>query len=64
MPSWIIALILLILVVAGAVYSIIKDMRSGKCSCGHKCGGSCSGCKYSKAYAEYMKKKAARENHG
>ncbi len=43
MPSWIIVLILLIAAVIGSIYSIIKDKRQGKCSCGHKCG-ACASC--------------------
>ncbi|MBR5091573.1 MAG: FeoB-associated Cys-rich membrane protein [Ruminiclostridium sp.] len=41
MPSWIIVLIVLIGAVCAAVIGVVKEKRSGKCSCGH----DCSACK-------------------
>ena len=40
--------ILIILVIAVAVFfairSMVKDKKAGKCSCGSSCGCGCSGC--------------------
>ena len=39
----VIVLLVLILIVAGAIYSMYKDRKNGKLSCGGSCGG-CAGC--------------------
>ena len=47
----IIVSLVLVLIVFIAVRSMIKDKKSGKCSCGGNCGmsGACSGCAMSGA---------------
>ncbi len=47
----IIVSLVLVLIVFIAVRSMIKDKKSGKCSCGGSCGscGGCSGCAMSGA---------------
>lgn len=42
-PASILVLGVVIAIVAGAIYSVIKSHRSGKCSCG--CSNCCNNCK-------------------
>ena len=37
MPSWVIVLIALIALVCWIIYSIVRDKKQGKSSCGHGC---------------------------
>lgn len=37
MPSWVIVLIALIALVCWSIYSIVRDKKQGKSSCGHGC---------------------------
>lgn len=39
----IIVLVIVAIVIGFAVYSIIKDKKKGKCSCGASCDGCCDG---------------------
>ncbi|MGN1114868.1 MAG: FeoB-associated Cys-rich membrane protein [Oscillospiraceae bacterium] len=34
----IIVLVLVLAIVGGIVFKLLKDKKSGKCSCGHNCG--------------------------
>lgn len=44
-----IVLIILIALVSLIIYSMRKDRKAGKNSCGASCGGACSGCGHSTA---------------
>ena len=37
MPSWVMVLIVLIALVGWIIYSMIRDKKQGKSSCGHGC---------------------------
>lgn len=39
----IIVLVIVAIVIGFAVYSVIKDKKKGKCSCGGSCGSCCDG---------------------